>query len=75
MLGYLKNRLNNEERSNVNSPIKLSEVIEAIKQAKTCKATSHDGIPIEFYKKFKENVGRVLIEVFNKIILGDVEKE
>ena len=74
MLGCLKNRLSNEECSNINSPIRLSEVLEAIKQAKTCKAPGHDGIPIEFYKKFKENVGRVLTEVFNKIILGDVDE-
>lgn len=52
----------------LDAPIKLEEIVQAIKDMQSSKAPGPDGYPTEFFKKFCEKLAPLLLNVFNESI-------
>ena len=68
---YLQNltdlkKLSDEERDSVEGKITFEEASRAIKCLKPNKAPGLDGIPSEFYIKFWDKIGNIIVKSFNE---------
>lgn len=61
---HMKMRLEEEQKKELNEPITVCEIVEAIKKQKKNKTPGPDGIPAEFYKMFED----VLQESYKSIV-------
>lgn len=53
------------DREMLNAPLQLSEIKEAIQLMNNGKSPGPDGYPVEFYKKFSDQLAPLLLEMFN----------
>ena len=49
-------------------PVNLNEVKAAINQMTLKKCPGEDGVCIEFYKKFRDYIAPILVQIFNKVL-------
>ena len=63
-------RLNQEERENINRPITSTEIKTGIKNLPTNKSPGPDGFTGEFYQTFREELTPVLLKLFQNIAEG-----
>lgn len=57
--------LDDAARDDLDSPLQLQEVIDAVKSMQSSKTPGPDGYPVEFYKKFSKQLVPILLEMFN----------
>ena len=58
---------NQEETENLNTPITSTEIKTVIKTLPTNKTPGPDDFTAEFYQKFREELTRILLKLFQKI--------
>ena len=59
--------LNQEEIENLNRPITSTEIETVIRNLPANKCPGPDGLPAEFYQKFREELTPILRKLFQKI--------
>ena len=59
--------LDQEEKENLNRPITSMEIEIVIKNLPTNKSSGPDSFTAEFYQKFREELTRILLKLFQKI--------
>ena len=59
-------KLNQEEIENLNRPITSTEIENVIRDLPTNKSPGPDGFTAEFYQKFREELTRILLKIFQK---------
>lgn len=52
-------------KDNLDKPIQLQEIVDAINKMQSGKSPGLDGYPVEFYKKFSSQLAPILLEMFN----------
>ena len=60
-------KLNQEEIENLNRPFTSTEIGTVIRNLPANKSPGPDGFTAEFYKKFREELTPILLELFQKI--------
>ena len=60
-------KLNQEETDNLNRPITSTEIETVISNLPANKSPGPDGFTAELYRKFREELTRILIKLFQKI--------
>ena len=60
-------KLNQEEIKNHNRPITSTEIETVIRNLPANKSPGPDGLTAEFYRKFREELTRILLKLFQKI--------
>ena len=60
-------QLSNEQQTWLDRDLEMREIEAAINDMKTGKVPGCDGLPIEFYISFKEEIKGMLLELFNEI--------
>ena len=69
-----ENKINAETRTGLERGFETEEIREAIKNLRGNKAPGIDGLTIEFYKKFKNEVAEYLLNFFEDIRRGEVKE-
>lgn len=68
-------RLTEEHHRFLDNPITMEELSTVLKSLKNSKATGRDGLPIEFYKRFAEDIIPPRLETCNKVLTtGEMPK-
>ena len=60
-------KLNQEEIENLNRPITRTEIETVIRNLPANKSPEPDSLTAEFYQKFREELTRILLKLFQKI--------
>ena len=60
-------KLNQEEIENLNTPISSMDIETVIRNLPTNKSPGPDGFIAELYQKFREELTRILLKLFQKI--------
>ena len=63
-------RLNQEEKENINRPIKGTEMETVTKNLPTNKSPGSDGFTGEFYQTFREELMPIFLKIFHNIAEG-----
>uniref|UniRef100_A0A669BRS1 Reverse transcriptase domain-containing protein n=1 Tax=Oreochromis niloticus TaxID=8128 RepID=A0A669BRS1_ORENI len=70
MLAFLQNSdlstINKSVSDELDAPIKIEEIFGSIKCMQSRKAPGSDGFPAEFFKKFKDKLAPLLLDVYNE---------
>ena len=69
-LKHVKRKIKNDEQKQLNNWISEIEIHNAIKEMANEKSPGEDGLPKEFYQKFKTILIPELCEIYNNIILS-----
>lgn len=67
LLQHIKARVEEEDKKDCDEEIKEEEIIQAIESLKSKKSPGIDGIVNEFYKIFKNEISKILKEVYDEI--------
>lgn len=57
--------LSEDEKEALDGALTVEDLYDAMKSMNSGKAPGPDGIPIEFYKKFKQKLAQLLLDMFN----------
>lgn len=71
VLESILDRLTEEEKNNLNAPLSLDELEEALLALKKLKCPGPDRAPIEFFQALWNTVGSLILQVINRGILGE----
>ena len=63
---HMVNILSNDEKKTCEGTVTKQECSEVLKHMKNNKAPGLDGIPIEFYKTFWDQIGNLMVDVYNE---------
>ncbi|GBG92504.1 hypothetical protein CBR_g55777 [Chara braunii] len=63
-------RFKQDQRLSLDRPLTLEELKEAVADMAKGKAPRDDGLPVEFYQATWDQVGPILLRLFNKILEG-----
>ena len=74
-LKHIKYKINTDEQKQLNEWISELEIQNAIKEMANEKSPGDDGLPKEFYQKFKDILIPELCEIYNNIILSGKQPE
>ena len=74
-LKHIKYKINKDEQKQLNEWISEPEIQNAIKEMASEKSPGDDGLPKEFYQKFKDILIPELCEIYNNIILSGKQPE
>ena len=74
-LKHIKYKINKDEQKQLNEWISEPEIQNAIKEMANEKSPGDDGLPKEFYQKFKDILIPELCEIYNNIILSGKQPE
>lgn len=58
-------KISTTDHEMLDAPLNLTEIKEAIKSMNSGKSPGPDGYPVEFYKKFSDQLAPLLLEMFN----------
>ena len=64
-------KLENEDKIDLKKFISETEILRAIEEQNNNKSPGEDGIPSEFYKKFKKKIAPILKEIYNNIYIRE----
>ena len=67
LLRNVKNKITSEERDKLDAPITEEEIKKAIYQMQPGKSPGLDGIPVEFYQEYWEQIKTLYIAYINKV--------
>ena len=67
LLGNIKNKISREQKEKLDAPITIEELKTAIFQMLTGKTPGLDGIPIEFYQEFWEQIKEHYLAFINRV--------
>ena len=73
LCSYVSSRLSEPEQASCEGPLSLAEASEALRLSNRNKTPGPDGLSVEFYAHFWDQLGEILISVFNlAIVEGDL---
>ena len=72
LLGYVNGRVSVEERDDLDLPISIGEMENALSRTAKNKSPGIDGLPYEFYQCFFDLIGPDLLNVYNDIFSGGI---
>ena len=67
LLGNIKNRISQEQKEKLDSPITIEELKTALFQMQSKKSPGLDGIPVEFYQEYWEDIKYYYLDYINKV--------
>ena len=67
LLRNIKNKLTPEQKQQLDAPINQEEIKKAVFQMQTGKSPGLDGIPIEFYQEYWDNIKEHYMRYINKV--------
>lgn len=73
LLDMIDKQLTEQQKRDLDRPITLKEIKEAIQDMKLNKSPGPDGIPIEFYIEFEDIIAPKLLIIFNHIYVNGIQ--
>ena len=67
-LSFINNELNDEDRAILSAPLTKDELLNVIKSTAVNKTPGIDGIPVEFYLQFWEDIADDLLAMYNYVL-------
>ena len=67
-LSFINNELTDEDRAIISAPLSKDELQKAINMIAENKTPGNDGLPIEFYSEYWEDIGDDLLAIYIHIL-------